>query len=137
MKNIVYIIAVVAIALIAFAIFRPKPAAQTNQQTKSPQSQSEPATESSTESTVNYTDQGFNPSSLTVKSGTTVTFINQSSNPMWVASDPHPTHTKLPKFDGLKNIPKGGSYQFTFTKTGTWGYHNHLAPADLGRIIVQ
>ena len=86
---------------------------------------------------VTYTSSGFTPSTLTVPSGTTVQFVNGSSNSMWVASDPHPTHTDYPGFDAKKSYTSGETYSFTFTKTGSWGFHNHLNPSDTGRIIVQ
>ncbi len=99
--------------------------------------------------TVFYTNQGFSPKSVTVALGTTVSFVNQSSDEMWIASDPHPTHQG---YDGTTKsehcaagytgaIPfdecsVGTAYSFTFTKAGTWGYHNHGAAADKGTVIV-
>lgn len=87
-------------------------------------------------SVVTYTDSGFAPSPLTIKVGTTVTFVNESAGDMWVASDPHPTHTLLAGFDELASAPKGGSYEYTFTKVGTWTYHNHRHPSTKGQIVV-
>ncbi len=84
---------------------------------------------------VKYTDNGFSPNSLTVKVGTEVTFTNDSSNPMWVASNPHPVHTDLPGFDQLKGVDKGGSYKYTFQKVGSWKFHNHLN-AGVGGVVV-
>lgn len=86
---------------------------------------------------IEYTDQGFEPKSLTVKIGTPVTFTNMSTKSMWVASNPHPVHTGLAGFDQLKKVEKGESYTFTFTTQGTWDYHNHVAPADIGSIVVE
>lgn len=86
--------------------------------------------------TVAYTDQGFSPATVTVKAGTTVTFVNQSSSSMWVASAVHPTHLLLPGFDQLTSVAAGGTYQYTFTKIGTWKYHNHLSPTSTGTVIV-
>lgn len=90
-----------------------------------------------TNAVVVYSDSGFSPATLRVKAGTAVTFTNQSSNQMWVASNPHPTHTDYPGFDARKAYATGQSYSFTFTQKGTWGYHNHLSPADGGTIIVE
>lgn len=87
-------------------------------------------------SVVTYTDSGFAPSPLTVKANTTVTFVNESAGAMWVGSDPHPTHTLLAGFDQLASVPKGGSYEYTFTKVGTWTYHNHRRPSDKGQVVV-
>ncbi len=88
-------------------------------------------------STVEYTNSGFSPASLTVKVGDTVTFVNHSSNQMWVASNPHPIHTDLSGFDEKTAVGNGGSYSYTFTTAGTHNYHNHVHASDGGTIIVQ
>lgn len=85
---------------------------------------------------VTLSDTGFAPSPVTVKVGTTVTFVNESSGQMWVASDPHPTHTLLPGFDELGSVGKGGTYEYTFVKVGTWTYHDHPNPSIKGTVIV-
>lgn len=85
---------------------------------------------------VTLSDKGFAPNSVTVKAGTTVTFVNESTGAMWVASDPHPTHTLLPGFDELASAEKGGTYEYTFTKVGTWTYHNHRMPSEKGTVVV-
>lgn len=86
---------------------------------------------------VTYTDSGFSPQTITVKKGGTVTFINQSSGGMWVASNPHPTHTDYPAFDEKASVGSGGSWSFTFDQVGSWGYHNHRNPSNLGTVIVE
>ena len=86
--------------------------------------------------TVTYTDNGFNPERVTVKKGTTVTFVNKSSSGMWVASGVHPTHKLLPGFDELTSVANGGSYDYAFVKVGTWQYHNHLKPTDISYVVV-
>lgn len=89
-----------------------------------------------TKTVITYTDSGFGPREVTVKKGSTVAFINESSSVMWVASAPHPQHTIYPEFDQLKSVPKGGSYEFIFTKVGTWKYHNHMKATDFGGVVV-
>ena len=74
---------------------------------------------------VDYTDVGYEPDRVRVPLGTTVTWRNDSSKPMWTASDPHPMHTIYPEFDAKVGVEPGASYSFTFTKRGTWSYHNH------------
>lgn len=86
---------------------------------------------------VNYTDNGFNPSSLEIKKDQTVQFVNQSSDGMWVASGPHPAHTNYPEFDAKKNIPSGEIYEFTFAKVGEWKYHNHVSSGKFGSVTVK
>ncbi|MFZ3044196.1 MAG: hypothetical protein WA058_03795 [Minisyncoccia bacterium] len=95
--------------------------------------------------TVVFTDSGFSPSVLTIKKDTTVTFQNQSTKEMRVASNPHPIHDDYPTrggcisstFDSCSIIPPGGSWTFTFDTLGTWGYHNHLNAVDMGSVVVQ
>ena len=88
-------------------------------------------------SIVTYSSAGFSPNSLTVKVGTTVTFKNGGSEPMWIASAFHPIHRELPGFDQLKSVGNGGTYEYTFDKAGTWKYHNHLNPGHGGSVTVQ
>ena len=87
--------------------------------------------------TVSYTSSGYSPSVVTIRAGDTVKFVNNSSNNMWPASDPHPTHTNYPEFDPMTSISPGGQWSFTFSKPGTWGYHDHLTPGKTGTVIVQ
>jgi len=110
------------------------PIATTTPTTTSTQS-AEP--ETTIENMVVYSDRGFSPASLTIKVGDTVTFKNESSKIMWAASAPHPTHNAYPEFDAKKGAAKGESYMFTFTKAGTWKYHNHLNSSDTGTIVVM
>jgi plastocyanin len=105
--------------------------------TESPTTETESSQNKTTNLTVHYTDAGYSPNSLEITTGSTVTFVNDSSQSMWTASDPHPVHTDLSVFDAKKGYKKGESYSFTFTKTGTFGYHNHLVPGDTGTIIVK
>lgn len=95
--------------------------------------------------TVTYTDQGFSPTSVSIQKGDTVKFINQSSEPLRVGSDPHPIHNGYPTtggctnstFDSCKGIQPGDSWSFTFDLVGTWGYHNHLDAREKGTVIVK
>ena len=84
-----------------------------------------------------YANDSFAPGVLTVPLGTMVTFRNNGTDPIWVASNPHPTHANYPGFDSLKQIAPGQEYSFIFTQRGTWGYHNHLKPTKGGTIVVQ
>ena len=81
-----------------------------------------------TQPSVEITKDGFNPATITVNKGSTITWTNKDTDPHWVASDPHPTHTGLKGFDAGENINAGESYSFPFEKTGTFTYHDHLNP---------
>ncbi len=84
-----------------------------------------------------YTDNGFVPETVTIRSGETVRFINESSVGMWVASDDHPQHTILSTFDQFGIAENGESYDYTFEKNGAWAYHDHIDASKLGTIIVN
>lgn len=86
--------------------------------------------------TVSYKDGAFLPSPVKVKAGQAVKFVNNGSSPLWIASNPHPTHTDYPGFDSSRGINPGENYIFVFNKVGTWGYHNHLAPGQKGTVEV-
>lgn len=89
------------------------------------------------ENTVTYDNNGFTPKALTVKVGTTVTWKNTGNKTMRVASAVHPIHQNLPGFDQLTAAGNGTTYNYTFTKVGTWKYHNHVSPGDTGAVVVE
>jgi plastocyanin len=86
---------------------------------------------------VQIEDDGFHPQTLTIDAGDTVEFENKGSDDAWPASNVHPTHLLYRGFDAKKPLLPGDSYSFTFTKTGSWGYHNHLEPDVQGTIVVK
>ena len=71
----------------------------------------------------------FSPNNLTVKAGTTVTWINKDSTAHTVVSD-----TGVFQSD---NLNTGANYTFTFNKTGTYPYHCGIHPSMTGTIVVQ
>lgn len=95
------------------------------------------ATPSSGKVTVSIDDTGFTPSTITIKSGTTVTFVNNGQAMHWVASDPHPIHTGLVGLDARKGLATGETFSFKFTKPGTFGIHDHLSTTLKATILVQ
>lgn len=106
----------------------------TGTQTNPPATTQKPP--ANTQVQIAMTDTGFSPATITVKAGTTVVFKNTGSDNHWPASNPHPVHTGLPGFDALKAITPGGTYSYTFTKAGTWGFHDHLHPNFTGSVVV-
>lgn len=94
---------------------------------------------------ITYTDKGFSPVRVEIKQGDTIKFINESSELVWPAVNPHPIHTGYPEkggcmdsiFDACRGLSKGESYSFTFKYKGEWTYHNHLNPGKGGIIIVK
>ena len=95
--------------------------------------------QSTTEKTVvSMTDEnGFSPSSINIKQGETVVFKNNGIRDHWPASAIHPTHQVYPEFDPKKVVVPVDSWSFTFTKKGSWRYHDHLSPTFTGTINVE
>ncbi len=103
---------------------------------KSAPNTSAPLATASAQNTITLTQNGFSPSTLTIKVGTTVTWINKSGTQATVNSNPHPIHTDYPPLN-LGSFSNGAILSLIFNKAGTYGYHNHLNPGQTGTIIVQ
>jgi len=85
-----------------------------------------------------YSFTDWQPSSLIIYVGDTITFINHDNKLHWPGADPHPTHSSLPLFDALGGISKEQSYSHTFHKPGVYGHHDHLleVPPTIGFITI-
>ncbi|MEN6329045.1 MAG: cupredoxin family copper-binding protein [Methanobacteriaceae archaeon] len=77
---------------------------------------------------VTIQNMAFNPATLNVQVGTTVTWINKDSVTHQVVSD-----TGL--FDS-GNLTNGMSYKYTFNQTGSFPYHCAIHPSMTGTIVV-
>lgn len=86
---------------------------------------------------VDMTASGFSPATITIKKGDYIQFVNKDSDTHWPASNPHPVHDGYPGFDAKKALRQNEKYRFQFTRTGTWGYHDHLNPSKSGTVIVE
>ncbi len=100
--------------------------------------------------TITLSDKGFSPQKISVTKGTTVTFVNSSSEKMDIASAPHPTHNG---YDGtnrtthcatgysgpkpLDQCTPSTTFSFTFDKAGSWPYHNHFNASQYGIVDVK
>ena len=71
----------------------------------------------------------FEPSTLTVKAGTKVTWVNRDD-------EPH-TVTATDKRFNSKTMENGDRFSMEFTKPGTYKYYCALHPKMTGQIIVQ
>ena len=85
--------------------------------------------QNSSPSTVMIQNFAYNPSTLTVKAGTTVTWTNQDSAIHDVASDSGAFASK--------DLAKGESYTHNFIKSGEYTYHCNEHPSMTGKVIVQ
>lgn len=85
---------------------------------------------------ISLTDQGFEPSTITIKTGTKVVWVNNLSEAATVSSDPHPIHNLFP-FLNLGKFEAGQTLETVFQDKGTYTYHNHFNPSDKGTVIVE
>ncbi len=99
----------------------------TQNQQKNPQNTTNPKNNSYVTVTIqNFT---YNPNTLTVKPGTTITWINQDSATHDVTGD---SGTFI-----SEDLARGDSYTHNFTKSGEYPYHCNEHPSMTGKIIVQ
>lgn len=101
----------------------------------SDQTTSEEAPDAVAAETITYTDDGFSPTTITVKVGDTIRVVNQSSEPLELSSDDHPTHREDPELN-MPTIQAGDDGMLKVTKAGDWGYHNHLNSKHEGKLTV-
>jgi plastocyanin len=71
----------------------------------------------------------FDPASITVKAGDTVTWTNQDSATHTVAAD----NGEFKSGD----LGNGATFSFTFAKAGTYPYHCSIHPNMKGTVVVQ
>lgn len=85
-------------------------------------------TSNSSTNTVTLQNMAFNPSTLNVQVGATVTWVNKDSVTHNVVSDSG-------VFDS-GNLANGQSYNYTFNQAGSFPYHCSIHPSMKGTIVV-
>lgn len=139
-SGIIFIL-VVVIGFIAYAMNQPSDntdSTTTSEPSQSGSADTTPIAEeeaTATTATITYTDQGFSPVTLTVKKGATVRVVNNASDPLEFSSDNHPTHQDNSELN-MDVLNAGESGSFTVTKTGEYGFHDHLNAANEGSLTV-
>lgn len=94
-----------------------------------------------------YTENGYEPKTVTIQKGDTVRFVNNAAEQeSWPASAVHPTHSIYPgksdddclgsSFDSCRGLLPGEFWEFTFDEVGEWRFHDHLHPSKTGSVIV-
>lgn len=87
--------------------------------------------------TVTMDDNGYSQTSITIKKGDTIEFVNIGTKDRWPASNIHPSHEIYPEFDPKRIIQEGDKWSFRFTKEGSWRWHDHVSPEIGGVIVVE
>jgi plastocyanin len=80
--------------------------------------------------TVSIDNFTFNPTPLTVKAGTTVTWTNKDDIPHGIASSTN-------AFSKSRALDTDQSFSFTFTTPGTYQYFCYVHPHMVGTIVVE
>lgn len=79
----------------------------------------------------------FSPSTVTITAGDQVRWTSNKADAVQPASNPHPDHTDYTALN-MGVIDFGGSaITPVLNNIGTWGYHDHLADAKTGTIIIN
>ncbi len=100
-----------------------------------------PSPGGSSGATITITASGVSPRSVTVSTGSRVTFVNNDSRPHDMASDPHPSHTACPAINDVGFLQPGQTRQTGNLNTPrTCGFHDHNRDSDTslqGTITIQ
>ncbi len=86
-------------------------------------------TPATSETSVTIKNFSFSPATLTVKSGTKVTWTNNDTAPHTVTSD---SGNQL----NSSTLSPGQSFSYTFTDAGTIDYHCAIHPSMKGTVVV-
>lgn len=106
---------------------KPQPAATPQKQNNQINANTSGEQNNVAEAKVNIENFSFNPGTLTVKAGSTVTWTNNDSAPHTIKSSSFNSNT----------LSNGASYQFTFDKAGTYDYVCGIHVSMKGKIIVE
>jgi plastocyanin len=102
---------------------------------------STPAASAAAGTSVTIQNFAFTPQTLTVKPGTTVTWTNKDGAPHTVtATDGIATNAKTTGLFDSGQIGQGGTFSFTFAKSGTYFYEctiHFSMPSMHAKIIVS
>jgi amicyanin len=86
--------------------------------------------------TITIQNFAFNPPSLSISAGTTVTWTNQDTVQHQIINDATSTFGQGQQFES-NPLGQGQSYSFTFNEIGTYPYHCNIHPSMKGTIIVM
>jgi hypothetical protein len=91
--------------------------------------------------TITMTSAGVSPTTLSVRQGTRVLFVNNDTRDREMSSDDHPDHNECPEINTVGFIRPGQTKETANLNTiRTCGYHDHLDadnPRFRGRIVIQ
>jgi plastocyanin len=85
---------------------------------------------------IRITGAGFEPATVHVRQGATITWTNTDKKLHQVVSNPYPTGTDL---SSLKSeiLNNDQTYTYKADAAGTFGYHDQLKPTINGTLVVE
>ncbi len=86
---------------------------------------------------VNYTDNGFTPAIIEIKSGATIRFINRSGGLMQISSVALKEEPSYSNFTQERAVENGGFFDLNFSRQGNWLYQNLNDKSKTGVVIVK
>ncbi len=90
--------------------------------------------------TITSTSSGFSPADVKIKSGGTITWVNDGDSEIQIGANPHPVHTGNKELSGggfVLTLKAGEQATVTVEKVGSFDYHNHLNSGQGGTITVE
>lgn len=85
---------------------------------------------------VSYTKSGFSPTTLIIKRGKSVRFVNNSAKAMSIMAVDQNSQIYR-ELNQEQSVARAEFYDFTFGIAGTWVYTNRNNRLDRGTIIVE
>lgn len=83
-------------------------------------------------------DKAFDPDSVTISKGTTVTWTNDDSALHTITSGSPSSEEEMGKlFDSGYDFSSGKTFSYTFNSTGNFDYFCQLHPTMIGKVIVN
>ena len=87
---------------------------------------------------VSVNADSFFPKIISIKVGQQVTWTNYDTAPHWIASDPYPKDDGFTALNSGGALTHGDTYSLSFSKPGTYTYHDELNPFKLqGTVVVR
>lgn len=89
---------------------------------------------------VTHTSSGFSPADAKIKSGGTITWVNDGDSEIQIGANPHPVHTGNKEVSGggfVLTLKPGEQTAVKMEKVGSFGYHDHLKSSQGGTITVE
>jgi plastocyanin len=130
--SLLIIVVVVAVAIVGYVALKPKATSPT------PSSPTTTVPTSLAPAQVSITSTGFVPATITVQVNQGIVWTNKDTASHEVASDPYPTDNAVAGFNDTQPLATNDTFDFIFSKAGTYTYHDNLNPLKFkGTVVVK